>query len=169
MPSVIADVKVERDPPPKPEEHVTEIRANFISLGGGVVLAITIVATLFLVFSLLIPMVGTLQLAIIAILALACWVYTINRFSERFRLVDGTLEFNVALGRSQKFQLEQVTALRLTDFGWSLNGDFYVFEISVAERSQPIQIGLGPCWRRQDLTAFIDTVGRFLEKTNQEN
>ncbi|MHB8830832.1 MAG: hypothetical protein ACYC44_01850 [Patescibacteria group bacterium] len=167
MPEVIADVKVERDPPQKVEEHVTEIRANFISLGGGVILAITIVATLFLVFSLLIPMVAPLQLAIIAILALACWIYAINRFSERFRLIDGDLEFNIALGRSQKFKLEQVTALRLTNLGWSLNGDFYVLEIGLAERNQPIQIGLGPCWRRQDLTAFIDTVGRSLEKTSQ--
>lgn len=164
MPEVIADVQVERDPPQKPEDHVTEVCANFISLGGGVILAITIVATLFLIFSLLIPMVEPLQLAIMAILALACWIYAINRFSERFRLIDGDLEFNIILGRSQKFKLEQVTALRLTDLGWNLNGDFFVLEIGVAERNQPIQIGLGPCWRRQDLTSFIATIGQLLEK-----
>lgn len=146
---------------------MTEVRADFISLGGGVILAVTIIATLFLVFSLLIPKVEPLQLVIMAILALACWIYAVNRFFERFRLVDGVLEFNMALGRSQKFKLEQVTALRLTDLGWSLNGDFYILEIGIAERSQPIQIGLGPCWRRRDLTSFIATVGRLLEKTNQ--
>ncbi|MDD5437945.1 MAG: hypothetical protein PHC70_02255 [Patescibacteria group bacterium] len=148
-------------------EDAHEIKADFMTLGGGLILAVTIVATLFLIMSLLVPVVDRLQLAIIAMLAGACWLYMINRFSEKLKLEEGHLEFDTALGRKQIFNLDEVMGLRLTDLGWSLNGNFYLLEISVYDKRRPLQIGLGPCWRRSDLAGFVGAIGKKLENQNQ--
>lgn len=147
-------------------EDVHEIKADFMTLGGGLILAVTIVATLFLIFSLLVPVVDRLQLAIIVLLAGACWLYLVNRFSEKLKLGENHLEFDTALGRKQVFNLDEIMGLRLTDLGWSLNGNFYILEISVYDKRRPLQIGLGPCWRRAELSAFIGAIGKKLENHN---
>ncbi|MFA6099896.1 MAG: hypothetical protein WC750_03390 [Patescibacteria group bacterium] len=169
MSQVITEVRVPRPEPPALEtESVTEIKADFMTLGGGVILAVTIIATFFLIFSLLVPMVEQLQLVIIALLTGACWLYLVNRFSEGFKLREEQLEFDTALGRRQIFKLNEIIGLRLTDLGWSLNGDFYILEISTAEKRRPMQIGLGPCWRRPELSAFVRTIGKKLENHQPE-
>jgi hypothetical protein len=149
------------------DEVASEIKADFMTVGGGIILAVTIVATLFLIFSLLVPVVDRLQFAIIAILTGACWLYMINRFSEKLKLKGDLMEFDTALGRKQVFNLDEIMGLRLTDLGWSLNGDFFVLEISVYDKPRPMQIGLGPCWKRTDLSSFIRDVGKKLENSNQ--
>jgi len=164
MAQVLAQIKTRRLPPVKAEEPKTEIRADFMTLGGSIILAVTIVVSLVFIFSLATQIVEGLQFVILSILAIACWLYLINRFSERFRLTDGTLEFSASLGRTQRFRLEEITALRLIDFGWTMNGDRFALEIGVDDHEKPLQIGLGPCWRRHELTAFVRTVGRTLEE-----
>lgn len=151
------------------EEVPSQIKADFVTMGGGVILAVTIVATLFLIFSLLVPMVERLQLFIIAILTGACWLYMVNRFSEGFVIKEGVLEFDTALGRKQVFRLEEIVGLRLTELGWSLNGDFFILEISTQAKRKPVQIGLGPCWHRPKLSAFMRYVGQQLDNANNEN
>jgi len=164
MAQVLAQIKTRRPSPAKDEEPKTEVRADFMTLGGSVILAVTIVVSLVFVFSLATQTVQGLQFAILAILALACWLFLINRFSERFRLTEQTLEFSASLGRTQHFRLEEITAMRLIDFGWTLNGDRYALEVGMEDHDKPLRIGLGPCWRRHELTAFVRTVGRALEE-----
>lgn len=169
MPQVLTELQVDRSKISEPEtEKAMTVKADFMTLGGGLILAVTIIATLFLIFSLLVPMVEKLQLVIIAILTGACWLYLVNRFSEGFKLKEEQLEFDTALGRRQVFKLNEIIGLRLTDLGWSLNGDFYILEISVAEKRRPVQIGLGPCWHRPELSAFVRTIGKKLENHQPE-
>lgn len=164
MSQVLAEVRTTRQIKQEIQKLTPEIKADFMTLGGAIILAITISVSLFLLFSLMLPAIDGLQLAIIAILTLTCWLYLVNRFSEKLKLENKILEFKAALGRAQRFDLEDIAALRLTDLGWSLNGDFFILEVEVNE-GRPMQIGLGPCWRRADLSAFVRTVGRALEET----
>ncbi|MFA6503730.1 MAG: hypothetical protein WCT54_02125 [Patescibacteria group bacterium] len=165
MPQVLAEIRSAKQIKPEDLKPISEIKADFMTLGGALILAITISVTPFLLFSLMLPAIDGLQLAIIAILTGACWLYLVNRFSEKLKLENEMLEFKAVLGRVQRFNLNEIATLRLTALGWSLSGDFFLLEVENHE-GRPSQIGLGPCWRRSDLSAFIRTVGTTLEEFN---
>lgn len=147
----------------KKEESFLSAHADFMTLGGALLLSITIVLTAFFFLALFIPVLNGLQMIIVALLTMGSWLYVINRFSERLRLEDDVLEFNCALGRRQRFDLSDIASIRLNHMGWVLSGDFYVLQIEVFSCDGVIELGLGPCWRRKHLASFIRSVGSALD------
>lgn len=166
MTSVLEEVRVERAYDSQDDSTAKEIKADFMTLGGGIILSVTILTTLFFIFALLVPKIDRLQLAIVAMLTGACWLYLVNRFSEKFKIGDGVLQYDSILARQKNFKLEEVTHLRLMSMGWSLSGDFYVLEIGVIGKQAPEQVGLGPCWNQRRLSSFVRSVGYMLEEEN---
>jgi len=162
MPTVLAEKKA-RPPIPTMEEPLTDTRAEVVTPGGGVVLAITILLTLFLVLSILMPRLDGLQLVIVAMLSLVCWGYLLNCSTERLRLEGGFFEFRAFLGRGYKIPLEAIRGFKLTDLGVSLSGSMYLLDITVEDRLRPIQINLGPCWNKRNLLRFLKSFGQVLE------
>ncbi len=146
------------------DEPLNDVRSNLVSPGGALILAVTIVLTLFLAMSLVLPALDGLQTAIFAMLAFVCWGYLLNCSSEKLRLEDGVLQYRAMMGRSHSYPLEIIRGFRLTDLGVSLNGSMYVLEISLEDKTRPVQISLGPCWKKRDLVKFIKTLGQNLER-----
>jgi len=155
-------VEIKARPKTDKEEGLLNARADFMTPWGALLLGVTIVLTVFFLLALFIPVLDGLQMIIVALLTMGSWLYLINRFSERLQLDDGVLEFNCALGRKHRFDLSEISSIRLNDMGWTLSGDFYVLQIEVFNRDDVIELGLGPCWRRSHLTSFVRSVGSAL-------
>lgn len=145
---------------------MTDIRAQLVSMGGGIILAVTIMVTLVFIFSFLMPQGNGTQLLIIIILSIISWVYFINCATEHLKLTESELIYSSMLTRTQRIAFEDIEAYKLTDLGVQLNGSMYVLEIQHAEKKQPVEISLGPCWRRHELRQFIKTLGTILEEIN---
>lgn len=163
MPTVLAEKRM-RSIGSRVEEPLNDTRSDIVSPGGGLILAVTILLTMFLIMSLLAPVLDGLQTVILAMLTLVCWGYLLNCTTERLRLEDGYFEFKAALGRTYKFPLETIRGFRLTDLGVSLNGSMYVLEMNLEERSRPLQISLGPCWQKNNLVRFLKSLGQAMER-----
>ena len=163
MPDVIAEVELDRGEPPREAERVTEIRASVMSPAGTLILAVTIVMSLVLVFSLSMPRLDGVQTFILVALTLASWAYALGCFTERLRLEGGVMEYRAWLSRAHTFELQEVRVFKLTDLGPHLSGVQYQFEVTTVEERKPVLIGLGPCWQRSDLVRFARSVSRELE------
>lgn len=163
MPDVIADVELDREESPRETERVTEIRSSVMTPAGTLILAVTIVMSLVLAFSLFMPRLDGVQTFIIIMLTLACWGYAVDCFTERLRLDGGVMEYRARLSRSHVFDLQDIRAFKLTDMGPHLSGVQYQFEVTTAGERKPVLIGLGPCWQRADLVRFVRTVSQELE------
>ncbi len=157
-------VEIKARPKIEAEEDCLNARADFMTLGGALLLGVVIVLTAFFLLALFMPVLDGLQMIIVALLTVGSWFYLINRFSERLRLDDGVLEFNCALGRKHRFDLSEISSIRLNDMGWTMSGDFFILQIEVFNREDMIELGLGPCWRRKHLTSFVRSVGNALNK-----
>lgn len=157
-------VEVNARPKTDVEENLLNARADFMTPWGALLLGVTIILTVFFLLALFIPVLDGLQMIIAAILTVASWLYLINRFTESLQLNDGVLEFNCALGRKHRFDLSEISSIRLNDMGWALSGDFFVLQIEVFSRDNVIELGLGPCWRKNHLVSFVKSVGNTLNK-----
>lgn len=157
-------VEIKARPKTETEEDFLNARADFVTPWGALLLGVTIILSVFFLLALFIPVLNGLQMIIAALLTVGSWFYLINRFSERLRLDDGVLEFNCALGRKHRFDLSDISSIRLNDMGWTLSGDFFVLQIEVFSREDVVELGLGPCWRRKHLTSFVRSVGNALNK-----
>ena len=162
MPTVLAEKRL-RSISSRVEEPLNDARAEIVTPGGGLILAVTILLTLFLVMSLFMPTLDGLQTVILGMMSIVCWGYMLNCATERLRLEDGQFEFKAALGRSYKFPLETIRGFRLTDLGVSLNGSMYILEMNLEERIHPLQISLGPCWQKTNLIRFLKSLGQAME------
>ena len=167
MTNVLASLKVEKKDQ-TPIELLTDVRAQVVTLGGAVILAIAILLTLILVFSLYIPSIQGVQFLIVAVLTIACWGYLLTTFTERLKIENGVLEYKAWLSRTKQVDLQQVSGLKLTDLGFRFNGDQYLFELSTMDDSKPVSISLGPCWDRKQLISFIKTIQIILDELNDE-
>jgi hypothetical protein len=166
MAQVIAQKKVERN---NESEMVvlTAVRARMMTVGGTVILAITIILSLVLIFTLLYPQGNGLQFVIIIALAMISWGFFLNCVTEKLKLEDGFLIFSSLVGRTVRLDLTQVDSYKLTTFGLRLDGNMYLIEVEHEDSEEPEEIWLSPCWEKQDLVRFCKTLGLALEEVNQ--
>jgi len=167
MAKILASVKVEKKDL-LPDDLLTDVRAQVVSPGGAVILAVAIILTLILFFSLYIPSIQGMQFVIVAVLTIGCWGYLLNSFTETLRVENGRLEFRAWMSRTKHIDLQDVNGIKLTDLGIRLNGDQYLFEVLTTQDSKPVQISLGPCWDRRHLMNFIKTMQILLDELNND-
>jgi len=163
MPDVLADIQFDLPSSRLREERLDEAHADMMSPCGTLILAVTIVMTLVLIFSVLLPRFDGMQTLIVIILTLGCWGFLLNSFSERLRLKEGMLEYRALFSQAHHYPLQDIRSFKLTDLGLSLNGIQYQIELQVADYSRPAVISLGACWQRKQLMRFARTVSLDLE------
>ncbi len=164
MPNIIVAIAPRRAKRPKEEEScLVCARAEFVSLGGIIVFALCILFTALLLFMLTVPGATSAQLVIALVLVAASWVYFINSVTEKLSLVDHSLVFTSVLGRARRIPLSELEAMVLRHEGFNLERGMQTIELRQAGK-KPDRISLGPCWQRNKLDSFLDSVDRALQQ-----
>lgn len=140
-----------------------EAHAQVLTIGGAVALSVCLLITVAGFVALQMPDVGSLQAAIIGMLAIASWFYVIDSLSERLRLVDHSVEYSSLLGRRHLIRLDDLDAMLLVYEG--LNLERGIESIEFRRRGQrPEHVALGPCWQRNKLEGFLRSVEQALQE-----
>ncbi len=143
------------------KECVREVRAELVSLGGAIILAVAIVLTIIMIMVLMLPMVNAFQLTIVILLTLASWIYLLDSCTERLRLIDHSVEFSAVFSRKRHIPINELQAMFLVHEGFNLDRGIESIEFRrVGE--QPDKFSLGPCWQRHKLEAFLHSVEEVL-------
>jgi len=162
MPDTIAAVAPRRERASEPlRVTVRDSRARLASIGGGILLAlcIALTAAIFVVSAL--PQATGAQRVILLALTLASWAYLADSMSERLRITDDAIEYTSFLGRSRRWELDELAAVLMTYRGFTLDDGFICVEFRTRDRNAD-RLSLGPCWRRDRLGEFMQSVQAVL-------
>lgn len=142
----------------RPEaECVREVHAQFISLGGAIILSVCITLTLLAAMALMLPQVTNVQLGILVMLSMACWIYLIDSVTEKLRLVDHSIEYRSFFSRRKMYALGELEAVLYVHQGFNLERGFESVEFRRVN-VKPDRISLGPCWQRNKLEGFMRSI-----------
>ncbi len=150
-----------RGPDRQEDECVCEVRAEIVSLGGGIVLFLAIILTSAAVAVRVFPEVTMFQRIILGVLAIGAWLYLFDSASERLRLVDHSVEYTSLLGRGRSASLRELEAMLLVHQGFNLERGMETIEFR-RRGAAPERFALGPCWQRNKLEAFLHSVEEAL-------
>jgi len=145
------------------QKEILDIKSSVFSLGGGISLAIVIVLTLIVILSWITPILLSSQLLIVSLLFFAGWFYFINIITERIVLKKDSLSFQRFFGHDHTIYLHDIEYFKFNDLKLTLNGYFYSFEIRTFSDSKIKELGLGPCWNRQEIILFVNLVNKILK------
>ncbi|MBI4139288.1 hypothetical protein HY479_04035 [Candidatus Uhrbacteria bacterium] len=164
MPKVIAAIAPpRRERPAEPGVCLVRARAELVSLGGAVLLALCVLISAILFLVLTVPGATASQRVIAVILFVACWLYFVNGITEELSLVDHTLVYRSALGRSRRIPLSELEAMILRHEGFNLERGMETIEFRQTGR-KPDRVSLGPCWQRHKLEEFLASVEQALQQ-----
>lgn len=134
-----------------------EVRAELVSVGGAIVLALCILLSLAVVTVWLLADATSLQLTILFLLTGVSWVYLLDSCTEHLLLVDHAIEFGALFSRKQRIPLSELQAMLLVHEGFNLERGMESIEFRRAGR-KPDRVPLGPCWQRHKLELFLHSV-----------
>lgn len=140
-------------------DQVTCVRANVVSLGGGVILSVAILLTTAAGATYFFSDVTNLQRVILFLFAIGSWIYFIDCISERLTYINNVLEFSSLCSRTARVSLESVQSVFLIHQGFNLERGMESLEIC-CEGKESKRIDLGPCWQRNILESFLLTIER---------
>jgi len=138
-------------------ECIREVHAQFISLGGAVILSVCIVLTLLALMSLVLPTVTNIQRLILFILTVISWAYLLDSVTEKLRLIDKCVEYRSIFTRPRIYRMTDLEGVLLVHQGFNLERGFESIEF---RRSglKPDRISLGPCWQRNKLEKLMHSL-----------
>lgn len=136
---------------------VRDVRAEVISLGGVILVAICFLITVIAFLMLASPAITSAQRAIVGILAVGAWLYAVDSLSERLTLVNQEVHFTAMLTRRRAIPLIELEAMILVQQGFNLEQGMQSIEFR-RRGFRPDRITLGPCWRRYRLEDFLHSV-----------
>ncbi len=165
MEQVLSEKEIAK-PKQKILNQTPRVKANLITLGGGVILAVTILLTLVFILSLFYPKGNGLQFVIIISLTLVSWGFLLNCSTESLSLENGYLQFKSLIGKTVRIELDKINSYKLTDLGVTLDGNMFLIEVQHEDDEKPVEILLSPCWDKSDLRNFCSTLGNKLEEIN---
>ncbi len=140
-----------------------EVRAELVSLGGAILLAVCILFTVMLIIAMQLVSVSAAQQAVLFILTGAAWLYLLDSVTERLRLFNRRLEYTALLSRRLSISLEDLEAIVFVHEGFNLERGIESFEFRRHGGAQQDRLALGPCWRRRQLEAFLHAVEEALK------
>jgi hypothetical protein len=133
------------------------VSAKLVSLNGGIVLAVCLLLTAVTFASVYTGRLVLSQALLFLFLTLASWVYLIDSVTEKLCLVGDTIQRTAFIGRNEEVQLTDVKSFLLKHEG--LNASVGIESLTVVyQDGREERIPLGPCWRRRDLEAFLESV-----------
>ena len=140
----------------------TEVRAELVTVGGAVMLAICIMLTLMVFLVTQLSNVTALQQIILGVLAVSSWAYFIDSISEQFGLVEQAVEFHSFFRKNRRIPLDELDAMLFVHEGFNLERGMESVEFR-REGQEPDRIALGPCWQRHKLEEFLHAVEEAME------
>ena len=158
MPTTIAARAPRR--PETPQEQTDcpiRVQAELVSLGGGVMLAICLVVTAFLIVALYSPDITGVQRFIAIILAGAAWTYLFRSSTEELILVGEEITYRAKLARTRTVSLRELETMLLVHEGLNLERGIETIEFRLFTKKIE-RVSLGPCWQRHKLEAFLGSV-----------
>lgn len=161
MPKTTAAYAPKRDRMTPERECVVSARAELVSLGGAVLLAICMVVTAVFIMVMYAPGVTGAQQVIAIALFVGAWLYFLNSVTERISLCGSTLTYRSALGGTRNYPLTELDAVILTHEGLNLERGIESVEFRRAGK-RPEKVALGPCWQRNKLEGFLRSVDRAM-------
>ncbi len=134
-----------------------EVNAKIVSINGGVVLALCLLVTTIAIASALVQNGSGSQTVLFAMLSFASWVYLIDAVTEKLRLCGRDIVFSSAITAPKTVTLDGIRTIMLRHEG--LNANVGVESVTIKMKDGKSQrLPLGPCWRRRELEAFLDSV-----------
>jgi hypothetical protein len=138
-------------------ECIREVHAQFISLGGAIILSVCITLSLLAIMAFELPQVTNAQRGILVLLGLACWIYLLDSVTEKLRLVDHAIEYRSFFSRRKLYPLNELEAVLYIHQGFNLERGFESVEFRRIN-VKPDRISLGPCWQRNKLEGFMRSI-----------
>jgi hypothetical protein len=145
-------------------ESVVRVRAELVSVGGGILLTICLLLTAGSIAALLYPGVTSVQRFIAGVLLLAAWVYFIRSITEELALVDRQITFRAILARTRTIRIDELASMELTHQGVNLERGIETIEFQTFDKRIE-RVSLGPCWDRDQLEAFVRSVEEALHES----
>ncbi|MCC7356918.1 hypothetical protein IT408_00190 [Candidatus Uhrbacteria bacterium] len=136
---------------------VRDVRAQAISIGGVILIAICVILTVVALLMLESMTITSAQRGIIGLLAFGSWLYAIDSLSERLTLVNKEVHFRSFFSRHRAIPLIELEAMILVQQGFNLEQGMQSIEFR-RHGFEPDHITLGPCWRRHRLEDFLHSV-----------
>ncbi|MBU0540499.1 hypothetical protein KKF59_03295 [Patescibacteria group bacterium] len=161
MPETIAAIAPKKKLQQEPD-CLIQVRAELVSLGGAVLLAVCLMLTAVLFMVFLTPTVTGAQRFIAVVLVFAAWGYFLNSISEKLSLYGDTLEFRAAFSHPRSIPLDELQAMILTHEGFNLERGLETIEFRRSGR-KPDRVSLGPCWQRNKLESFLKSLEQALQ------
>jgi hypothetical protein len=144
-----------------PDACVREVNAKLVSINGGVVLALCILVTTVAIASALVQNGSGTQAVLFAMLAFASWVYLIDAVTEKMRLCGREIILSSAITSSKVLKLDGIRTITLRHEG--LNANLGVESVTIKTiDGHSSRLPLGPCWRRRELEAFLDSISSLM-------
>jgi hypothetical protein len=138
-------------------ECIREVHAQFVSLGGAIILSVCITLTLLVLMAFQLPQTTAVQRGILVLLGLASWIYLIDSVTEKLRLVDHSIEYRSFFSRPKLYALSELEAVLYVHQGFNLERGFESVEFRRVSL-KPDRISLGPCWQRNKLEGFMRSI-----------
>jgi hypothetical protein len=161
MPDVIAARAPRRAPRIEKTESVIRVRAELVSLGGGVMLAICLLIAATLIMALYSPTITGIQRFIAIVLAFASWAYLLRSATEELLLIGEEISYRAVLARPRHVPLKDLEAMLLIHQGLNLEHGIETIEFHFFNKHIE-RVSLGPCWQRNKLEAFLSSVEEAL-------
>lgn len=147
----------------KTSAHIGEARAEIVSLGGAIFLAICMSLTVVLMIVAQRPSLAPSQWILALLLTVGSWVYLIDSLTERLRLLDGCVEYDSLLTRRRLIPIAGLHEILFVDEGFNLERGMISIEFRRGG-AQSERIALGPCWQRNKLERFLRAVELAAQK-----
>ncbi len=136
---------------------VREVRAQVVSLGGAIVLALCLVISAVTFMAAQVEGITSSQRLILGIMTAAAWVYLLDCSSECLNVDGDTIRFKSLLARNKSIKIEELEAMLLVEQGFNLEQGMQSIQFK-RTGEKPERIVLGPCWQRNKLEKFLHSV-----------
>lgn len=140
-----------------------EVRAEILSLGGAILLAICFVVTMVGIAAATSVTQTTAQRVLAILLMIGSWVYLYGSLSERLSLEDHCVVFRSVLTRRLEIPLTDLDEMLLVHQGFNLERGIESIEFRRAGHEDRDRLSLGPCWQRNKLESFLHSVEEALQ------
>lgn len=164
MPDIIAAIspRQKKNGGVKDIDCIIQVRAELVSLGGSILLALCLFLTAGFVVAVYSPGVTPVQQFIAIILFASIWAYFLDSVSERIYLVDETITFKAALSRTRKIPISELEGMFLIHHGYTLEKGIGAIEFRQRQQKTD-HVSLGPCWNWSKLEDFVGSVEKAMQ------